>query len=436
MHTNTHLNKTNNIIVFIIIFSIAFPEVTFNLVPGETSPLPFLASTGWLIYKKKKKSLTIIILCFIFTLLMSIPSILKEIPVIEILKQSVAYIQIVSVYLAISDREFIIPASIIDRIFILIIFALFVGFFQKFGIFTNAVDSVLNVLTRRGSGMAWEGRGVGFISNEPSHVSISMFFWAFIFFEKLKNNYSSLRSEVTSVLLIIYVMFFSGAGVGILLFSVFIFSYVVKSKLSTSLITFTTISFTIAIIANTSIISDRLVELANTFSDFNNFSTFAASISLLSGFRIPSVYVSYLSILDNLFPKGIASWYSDSLDLYNEHGINLYEYGHFAYQNNLDPTKPYSVASNLILDFGFISFLFLAKFIGIILFAAKKIGRFSFSLLITGSFSIMFLGTLGNPTFIAIIAILVKEAKNIPRRQIHRTNHYSEHAYRIKSFNL
>lgn len=399
-----------NVANFLITIGILLPDVTLNLVPGETSAFSLAGCILWLLFKRKINLLCILGTIFIILFLFSSYSIYCSSPIAEVIKQIFAYLQICSVLFVVSRRDFEINYKIV---FIVAWLSISMGIIQMTGFLGSIIDPLLKIMIPRGMGHTYSeiGRGSPILSSEPSHAVQSSYIIAFLI-ARYYYNTNPKNALLYSFFYLFIILILTGAGIGIFyLFVAFIFLLINQNFLKTFKVIFIFFIF-IIITYLTDIVPSRLASIISVIiSNYDDLINLAINTFFLSGFRLPSVYASYAYPFHNPFPLGPGGWTDRILEAYNYVGIDITKLGHFIYTGEWHATKPFSLFSNILLEYGILGYLLVISFC----YQTFKVYLYSDKLrrifLGLAAFGLLFLNTLGNPVFMSIWAFIYKDYK-------------------------
>jgi hypothetical protein len=400
----------NLLVSFFIYTGLLFPDITFKLIPGESSVFSLVGVVLWIIYKKKYNLFYFFLFAIFILSLFSIIAFVYGAPLKEIIKQVVAYLQISMVFAVIIDKDFELNLKYIPYIAGVIIV---VGIIQRTGIFSVLLDSILPILIPRGSGhdLSLMGRGATLLSSEPSHSVQNNLLVMFLLIKYYLYKIGFRNSLSLGLLFYLIILVLSGAGTGLIYISILLMFIILNLNIMRVLLLTFLIIISSIVLIKFNLLPDRLIELTTSIFNSNNLSTLLDIVIDRSGFRFPSVIASFNYALNNFIGYGPGSWFISILDAYRMTGIDISQLGRFKYTGEVTPTKPYSFFANLFLEFGFIAMIpFIGSFIYIIInyFKAGKIQK----IFIGSSFLFLIvLSSLGKPTFIAILGIILNDLR-------------------------
>lgn len=397
------------LIQFLITIGILLPDVTFNLIPGETSPYGLLGSILWIVFKKKYHLLNSFLFIFFFLILFGICSVYGGSPIDESIKQVIAYLQIITILLVVSDKDFEINYKFVFYIALAVVI---IGLIQVTGVLSSLIDPIMKILIPRGSGYSLIniGRGGAMLNSEPSHATQSSYIVAFLIARHFIHTNMD-KGYLLSIAYLLIVLVLAGAGVGFVYMVIFLSIVILNLKISSLMKLLSIFGFSIFVVIYFNFIPSRLVVISNVLFNFENFHIFKDLAFNLSGFRFPSVYSAYIYSFDNPFPLGPGSWYYRILDAYKIAGFDISQLGHFMYTGEVSPTKPYSFFANVVIEFGFLGYIILGFFIYKSYMIYKKIDKIKKPFLGVSIFGLLFLNTLGSPVMVAIWAFCYKDYK-------------------------
>jgi hypothetical protein len=389
----------------ILLLVISFSDVTFKLFWGsESNPFPLILLTFFFLSVGKIdfKMLVALVSVFVF----SVISFFGAVRLQTVLISLSAYMQLILVYFY--YKKFGINFNIALCRWI-VLFHLVIGVMQYLGFFGFILELPLSVMLERSNTTALIeiGRGVTFLTTEPSHALQSIIFPIFILSMSLK--YIDKFIAFTTIILTI---FLSSAGVSIIYGMVIVVLIVILRPIYI-------LFFIVLYIVFFEVMSERAFVILSYFYNILFSDGLISFVSALefSGFRFPSIFAPIYSLgsIPEMF--GIGAWELNIIPSLYEAGFNVENLGHWKFTGELHPIKPYSVLGNLVSDlwwFGVLFFLLffiysIKDFISSGIFLKKSV--ISVSIYFLALFSIAFLVTIGKPAFIAILGVVAHYAK-------------------------
>lgn len=394
MAINQHM-KSIDWLSLLFLFGVFFSGVTFNIIPGETSAISFVAGLLILTFRKSLTSQKFIHYSAILILSSAYCFFFVHDNLMEIIKQLFAYGQILMVFLCARYLKF-------DRLEPVIKFWIFLDIFvcvlQFTGIGSGVLEPIMQFLIPRGTATQLSniGRGVSGFTSEPSQMALGTFVHAFMLL-----YCGHINRKDYSLFCLIYILLgvvLSSSGTGIVLLSIFVIPLIFLKLRLVLIGTFVSI-----VAVSVLPLPARFNEIVKSFS-FVDLDSIAAAF-YISGFRFPSVVASYIFSTSDFTPGGVGSWYTKILEAYRYIGIHIEDLGHFVYTNEWVPTKPSSFFASLSLEFGLYGLIFsviiFIKLISII----KNIDAIFRQYLLVSIFGAFFLSSVGNPSFPLILAL-------------------------------
>lgn len=382
-----------------VLLAISFSDITFNIFGrAESSPLPlvFITASYFLAGRCSISAIYYTLGLLLFFLV----GLANNIPFQTAVISLVAYIQLVVVYVHYKNNGIDFTSQLCRNI---IYFHLAIGFMQFSGFFDGILTPLLSLLMPRGSGSALSeiGRGVTFVTTEPSHALQSVIFPLFILSVSPR-----FYDRVLVVLTLIVTLALSQAGLVMIYLLVF-FGAVAMRNVKTALV----VSVMGYLLVD--LIPGRAGVALSQLSDFVgqlNFETLV-TISQHSGFRFPSVIASLLGLGELPAIMGLGAWELNILDNLSAVGFDLANLGHWRHTGELHPIKPYSLLANIAADmwwFGvFPFFMFMAFHVRAYLKGYGMIKEpLPFAFYVLAIFSVLFLMTTGKPAFVAILGVI------------------------------
>jgi hypothetical protein len=394
------LGQIESLVVLLIFLSISFSDVTFNLFGNaETSPFPLLLIS--LIYLAKGKLTKFAIFFVAILVMMLFLGIKNGVAYSTALIALVAYFQIAIVYFFFKKYGLNVSEKLCLNI---VIIHLVIGVVQYSGGFEEILTSCLSILMPRGSGASLSeiGRGVAFITTEPSHALQSILLPIFI----LSLSPSRLK-KIIAILAIMVTLVLSQSGLSMIYVLVFIISILFRRKILIIIL----IPFLLLLV---NFIPGRAGEVAPLIIATINGLNLDSFVELtqFSGFRFPSVYASLLALSDLPISIGLGAWELSIIKNLEIAGYEVGKLGHWAYTGEIHPVKPYSLLANIASDMwwlGVVPFLF---FIGGLIVnyfrkaPALMLSSVPFAFFALSIFALLFLGTTGKASFVAILGII------------------------------
>ncbi len=384
----------------LLLLSLSFSDVTFNLFGAtESTAFPLLIiGLMVLIEGRISKHLIYVVLFLISFFLLAVLNNLT-------LKTSVvglaAYLQLAFVYFYFKSHGVLFSLSLCRAV---VYFHLGIGFLQTLGTFEALLSPLLSLMLPRfyATALTEIGRGVTFLTTEPSHALQSIILPIFVL-----SISSFKRDKILAIATVLLTLALSKAGLGMLYVMVmFTVILLAKPKYSPFVIVFALVAF--------SLLSGRatlvVVQAQNLLSNFN-LETLLLAISF-SGFRIPSVLAPIIALRDLPSVLGIGAWEVNILDNLYAAGFDVPNLGHWRFTREIHPIKPYSLLANIASDmwwFGVIPF-FIFVFRTVLNSVKCKLfvngNTLAISMFWLSIFAILFLMTMGKPSFIAILGIV------------------------------
>lgn len=388
------------VVEHLLLASISFSDVTFNLFPGESSPLPLMLA-AWLLAVRRDLRLfgmSLLGSCVVIGLAYSS---LFQISYSVSFTSVFSYLQLLAVgvyfYKYGWDHGTYFPRM-------LVIFHLAVGLLQHFGIASSILEPILSAALPRASATALLdiGRGVPFVTTEPSHALQSIVLPCYIILlHKVRDRWFGITALALTLLM-------AGAGVGYLYF-LFFTGFLAYRK---PVIAAAAVALAYIIVAY--LIPDtRAGSILQTAVPLVTSSTLddLRALTALSGFRVPSVISSYLSLASPPLSFGFGSWEKAILPLMESAGYDTERLGHWVFTGEYHPVKPYSPVANLCIDFWWLGLMaalvLLATPVRRWLSAESKgvVNPAASALYVACLFGFMILVTVGKPAFIAVICM-------------------------------
>lgn len=384
----------------ILLLSVSFSDVTFHVHPGESSVFPLVLALV-LFGLRSDYSKNVVIFVFLALAFGIAYGWAGGASVDAAMQAGIAYLQLIVVGAYYLRWGWTGPLSVPIGI---LSFHLIIGFMQYSEVASESLAYFLGLLLPRSSAVALSdiGRGISFVSTEPSHalqsILLPMYLVAFEGDPRMKS---------LAAFSFLATVFFSGAGVGYVYLAIAILFASVRRPVLAVVASMLITLVIYSVLEKES----RIISLALSFSailDGWSWDAFLMATSL-SGFRLPSVLAAYSSLLYPPSWVGFGMWDVRSLDFIARLGYDIENLGHWRYTGELTSIKPYSPVANLILDFWW------AGLVAPILLVSKpletvfnsKSGRnlVADALLFVGVFGVFFLVTVGKPAFVSTICV-------------------------------
>ena len=394
--------RDKNILFWIecaLLVSVSFSDITFGAVSGETSSFPLLLALLLMLFRSDRVDGSYLGIVSLFLSLAVISSIFNGIELGLAVASAVAYMQVAAVAYYYWRygwlHGMLIPSAIVC-------IHVVVGCLQYFGFLTAALDFVFSLTLPRGSATALHdiGRGVSFWNTEPSHALQSILLPCFILL------FGTSWHRLLSVSVVIATVLMSSAGVGALYLIIFCLILFLLRPVLAFAILGAVVLFVWLIGAE-----GRLGYISVVVYEYFSWGGWSAigNLTLLSGFRLPSVLSSYTNLLS--IPSGFGSgyWSVSVLDLMELAGYETEVMGHWVFTGEYTPVKPYSLAANLVVDFWWfgaglvlcVSWVRLKDIFGA--FRAGFLSDYQFCMIWVSLFGLLFLITAGKPAFASIL---------------------------------
>lgn len=389
--------------------SIFLIHASFGVIPAETSPIPLMVAL--VLFHLRSGFDKNLIYSTLFLMLASALAIINEIVLIDIIEQLAVYLQVL--FVGYYFYKFGIQGINIKLLYFILFFHCIVGISQYFEIV--AINNLISVLIPRTETLIdnISGRGVPFLSTEPSEALQYILLPIFLLLVKGGNSKLNIILVWTTIVLTV---FLSSSGTSFLSFMILIFFsaffYLGFTKFIIFLIfcfgLFLSIDILDLLIAYE--VENRAVSIAIQLLDSNPSYLFEL-ISQISGFRFALDYASFSSFLYLQPAYGVGSWTVNSLYSLSQAGIDINNFADFMYLDTV-PLKPVSLLGLLILEFGVLGILivFYLAYVSIPAvnkFLKTKNENFSKPFLLLAVFKVSFLVIVGNPTSVAIIALSI-----------------------------
>jgi hypothetical protein len=388
----------------LLLAAISFSDVTFNLFPGESSPLPLML-VAWLLVIRGDIRLSGAMLLGGAVFVGLAYSALFQISYSVSFTSALAYLQLLAVG-AYYYKYGWSHGSDFPRM--LVFFHLFVGVLQYFGAATNILEAFLTAALPRASATALGeiGRGVPFVTTEPSHALQSIALPCYLLLlEKSRDRWFSIVSLALTLLM-------AGAGVGYLYFIFFIGFFVYRRPAVAGASVFLVYILLAYVVPETRAggilrMAAPLI-LSATVEDLR-------SLTALSGFRLPSVISSYMSLTSLPISFGFGSWEGSILTLMESAGYDTERLGHWIFTGEYHPVKPYSPVANLCVDFWWggviiaLVMLYLPVKRWVSLESKGVLNPAISAFYVACLLGFLFLVTVGKPAFIAVVCMRIPQ---------------------------
>jgi hypothetical protein len=365
-----------NLLIVLIVLSVAFPAVSFGLTTGETSAFPLILSLIYCCYfSLNKKAILIAFAPLAFLSVVSCVYLLlvyggalagSFVPAPTALKTLVSYLQIAFVFAFFSSIK--LTSSVKSLMVVTSRFSVYIhlliGSLQFFNL-AGFIQPLFSVFISRFHSIQLSSgaRGVAFLTNEPSHSLWGILFCLFILI--LMGAKSDI---ITAWIAFLITLVLSKSVVLIAFFIAFLFCIILRILLkgATKIVVNQSLSrkdivrmlfllsFLFAARSFAAPYFSRFFEILNT-----SITSLVDTIILASGFRLPMLLATLSHLLDFSFdiPLMFGAWYVKSLALLDISGFDIYSLGHFKYNSAITPIRPPGFFLNLIIDFWWIGFL-------------------------------------------------------------------------------
>lgn len=396
-------NSSSSVWSAVLILSISFSDVTFHLF-GESESSPFPLISLLVLFVLEQKSLAFVLWWLFGLVLLSIPSFFFLVEPRTILISFAAYLQLALVYWYFY-RYGLGSSFLLFRMIVL--FHLILGLMQYSGMFELILEAPLSLMLNRANATSLVdiGRGVTFLTVEPSHALQSISFSIFVL--SLSENRSD---RYLAVLALLLTFFLSMAGQSFIYILVVLFVLIIfNPKFFVPLL--------ILGMAIFPLLSGRAVDAIDGLSNFAVYLDSDALMGMmqLSGFRLPTVVASIDYLFSDPQAFGLGAWQLNILDSLYKFGFNVATLGHWGGQHDIHPVKPYSVFAVLVSDFwwfGFaVYFVFLMKQMSCFSYFRKlsAVSPVAVSMFGLSLFALTVMGTTGKPAFIAVLGLLAHQ---------------------------
>ncbi|WP_159098971.1 hypothetical protein [Aquabacterium olei] len=383
-----------------LLLAASFSDVTFHAHPGESSVFP-LALALALFGLRSDYSKNATVLVFLALALGVAYGWAGGASVESAAQAGIAYIQLIVVGAYYLKWGWTGPLSVPVGI---LSFHLIIGFMQYSEFASDSLAYFLGLLLPRSSAVALSdiGRGISFVSTEPSHALQSILLPMYLVAVE-----GDLRMRWLAAFSFLATVFFAGAGVGY----VYLMVAILFASIRRPILAIVS-SMVIALVVSSVLEKDsRIISLAlSFFAIFDDWSWDAFLMATsLSGFRLPSVLAAYSSLLYLPSWVGFGMWDVSSLEFISRLGYDVENLGHWRYTGELTSIKPYSPVANLILDFWWAGLvapvLLVSKPLATVLCSKASRNVVADALLCVGVFGVFFLVTVGKPAFVATICM-------------------------------
>lgn len=395
-------------IKIIIRYLLFFPSINFKILSAEIFPWAII----YYFMHKIKITKNGIIISSIIIINLSYGVFYYEKITFEIIRSLFAYLNVILIFSLImnfNNNKIIILLSSGKKIFV---FLLILALFQSIGFTNNFIfESIIENIMQRGNVSYYGGgRGISLLSTEPSRAAMELTFIYLLF----RYIYIKKWYVFFDLLMLIVLIFLIKSATGLFYFSLFLILVYFKNFLYLLVFFIALLSF-IYLFPNINIEEFQkiralsvLLSLINT----DNLTLFIEQLFNLSGFRLISVYSSYIFGLTSLFGGGIGYWEYSSVYAMTNSGINAADINYFLWRSDgaYTPIRPTSFVASLLLDFGLMALIiifYLFKDIVVTLIKNKSI-RVPIILFFIYVF---FYGTIGNPIPWIVIALIIKSYK-------------------------
>lgn len=382
---------------FTFYFLIFFPSITFGLMEAEIFPWVILIS--FFTFKKIPNILLNITLLFLISLCYTIFNYGLDI-LYEFIRSASAYINALTCFLLIREfkKKNLINQNLEYKFlvylwFIMIFISLvqFSGLISDFNIFQYLVPRAL-------SESIGNGRGVTVLASEPARASLHFILLSFLIRGHQFSLYNKDNKNVIFDLIVIFIMVgVIKAATSIPFLMIYILSYRFIFFIKTS-------PFIIFFIFNSIEFDSRFFNIINEILLNEKLEDVFYLIFNQSGFRLISVFSSYLYGLLHPVGAGLGGWPFSSLDSLNTSGFDITRVEYFT-NNSFHSVRPTSFISSLFLDFGVFGFFYL---LSLYIYYTRNVKYCNFPILISVVFSLFFIGDVGDPVVWAALAISCK----------------------------
>ncbi len=399
-----------------------FPSITFGLLPSEIFPWAIFASLFFIQYLQKDYIVLLTILLPFCCL-----ALLNNAPPQDLVRSLFAFINAAIAFFLVMrvDEK---NTEIICKILLISLYIIL--FFGVLQFYFNEINQIIKYLVPRSAiyetgELIQQGKGMPSLSSEPSRNAYEIFILVSLY-HVIKNT--KLRKRIIfDLFILIYIIYINRSAMGIAFFMVYLTTYLsfIKEVRIVSIILLVTV-----LIIAVPLISIDVVETRGT----NLFRTYINSISLSSlqdfffveaGFRLSSVFASYLNF--SFLGYGIGNWAAGSLEglerfpfLYNSLNPNNYFLWMCDGTPCPQPIRASAFFAGIILETGILGAFFIIILIhnNVSEFKndtkvtinktyndGKNISLYNFIPVI---FSLFFMGDIGNPIPFVCLAILIK----------------------------